>query len=268
MNPNQGLTDTRMPVVFVGHGSPMNLIEENEWTRGFQALARQIPKPQAILAISAHWYVNGSFLTSNLQPRTIHDFGGFPEALYRLDYPAPGAPDVAEKVRKLLSDWPVELTEKWGLDHGTWSVLYWMYPDADIPVLQLSMDRKLNVRQHYEMGRSLADLRNENILILTSGNIVHNLADAFRQMQLQTPQTPDWAGRFDERVKQALLEHDIEALLSLYPDTVDSRLAHPSPDHWLPLIYALGASDENDSVTFPTEGFDLGSLSMRNVVFG
>ena len=268
MENNHALSRNRMPVIFAGHGSPMNLAQENQWSRGFAQLRNHLPRPAAILAISAHWYVNGSYLTSHRHPPTIHDFGGFPDKLYRIEYPAPGDPKLAEQVRDLLGGWPVQLTEDWGLDHGIWSVLYWMYPEADIPVVQLSIDRKLDLRQHYAIGRSLAGLREKNILILASGNIVHNLPDAFRQMRFGTTATPEWASRFDEAVKKTLLAHDIETLLSMYPDSVDAQLAHPTPDHWLPLIYAAGAADENDRVSFPTAGFDLGSLSMRNVIFG
>ncbi len=256
-----------MPVVFVGHGSPMNIIEDNQWSRGFAKLRELVPQPTAILAISAHWYVKGSYLTVNRQPPTIHDFGGFPSELYEIEYSAPGDPDLAEQVRELLAKEQVRLNDDWGLDHGTWSVLHWMYPEADIPVVQLSIDRQLDVRQHFEMSRTLATLRDNNILIMASGNIVHNLHDAFRQMQSGTTVTPDWALRFDDAVKQALLAHDDETLLSLL-DTADGQLAHPTPDHWLPLIYAAGAANKNDPVNFPTEGFDLGSISMRNIIFG
>ena len=265
---NCSLSHDRMPVVFAGHGSPMNLIQDNQWSRGFARLGDYVPRPAAILAISAHWYVSGSYLTSNRHPPTIHDFGGFPDTLYHIEYPAPGDPKLAEQVRDLLGEWQVQLTEDWGLDHGIWSVLYWMYPEANIPVVQLSIDRKLDVRQHYAIGRSLKGLRDQNLLIMASGNIVHNLPDAFRQMRSGTTTTPEWASRFDETVKQALLAHDIETLLSLYPGTDDAQLAHPTPDHWLPLIYAAGASTEDDPIIFPNEGFDLGSLSMRNVIFG
>ena len=265
---NHALSHDRMPVIFVGHGSPMNLAQDNQWSRGFIQLRDHVRRPAAILAISAHWYVSGSYLTSNQHPPTIHDFGGFPQVLYEIEYPAPGHPELAESVRELLGKERVQLSEDWGLDHGIWSVLYWMYPEADIPVVQLSIDRKLDVLQHYAIGRSLAGLRDQNILIMASGNIVHNLPYAFRQMRLGTATTPEWAGHFDEAVKQALVAHDIEALLSLYPDSADGKLAHPTPDHWLPLIYAAGASTEDDPVIFPNEGFDLGSLSMRNVIFG
>ena len=261
-------TRDRMPLVYVGHGSPMNAIEDNQWSRGYSKLRELVPRPAAILAISAHWYVKGSYLTANTQPPTIHDFGGFPQALYEIEYPAPGQPELAESVRELLGKDRVTLTDDWGLDHGIWTVLRWMYPEADVPVVQLSIDRQLDVRQHFEIGRSLAKLRDNSILIMTSGNVVHNLHDAFRQMQSGTAITPEWASRFDETVKQTLLAHDFEALLSLYPDTADACQAHPSPDHWLSLIYTAGAAEESDRVRFPTEGFDLGSLSMRNIIFG
>lgn len=258
----------RMPVLYVGHGSPMNAIEDNQWSRGYAGLRERVPKPAAILAISAHWYVKGSYLTANAMPPTIHDFGGFPQALYDIEYPAPGNPPFAAQVRAMLGGDRVKLTEDWGLDHGVWTVLRWMYPDADIPVVQLSIDRGLDLGEHFEMGRSLAGLRDDNVLILASGNIVHNLRDAFGQMQAGTTTTPEWASRFDEAVKRALLAHDMETLLSLYPNSADAQLAHPTPEHWLPLIYAAGAADENDPVSFPVEGYDLGSLSMRHVIFG
>ena len=261
-------TGNRMPVVFVGHGSPMNAIEDNQWSRGFKLLGNVLPRPNAILAISAHWYVDGTYVMANSQPPTIHDFGGFPDALYEIEYPARGNKELVEWVSELLGKSRVQPSETWGLDHGTWSVLRWIYPDADVPVVQLSIDRRLDARQHYELGRTLAALRDRNVLILASGNVVHNLRDAFRQMRTGTSVTPDWASRFDETVKQVLLKDDVDSLLSLWPDSEDGRLAHPTPDHWLPLIYAAAAADEGGAVNFPTEGFDLGSLSMRNVVFG
>ena len=268
MYEQRDLPRDRMPVLYVGHGSPMNAIKDNQWSRDYTKLRELVPRPVAILAISAHWYVKCSYVTANTKPPTIHDFGGFPQALYDIEYPAPGYPELAESVCEILGKDRVKLTNDWGLDHGIWTVLHWMYPDADIPVVQFSIDRQLDVRQHFEIGRSLAELRDKNILIMASGNIVHNLHDAFRQMQSGTDITPDWASRFDEAVKNALIVNDVETLLSLYPDTLDAQLAHPTPDHWLPLIYAAGAANENDRVSFPTEGFDLGSLSMRNVIFG
>lgn len=258
----------RMPIVFSGHGSPMNAIGDNRWNRGFTRLRDMVPRPAAILAISAHWYVKGSYVTANRLPATIHDFGGFPQALYEIDYPAPGSLEVAESVRQLLGKARVQLSENWGLDHGVWSILRWMYPQANIPVVQLSIDSDLDVSEHFQIGQSLAELRDQKILIVASGNVTHNLQDAFQQMRSGTATTPDWASRFDEAVKQAMLQNDMDRLLSLWPDTADGQQAHPTPEHWLPLIYAAGAASEGDCVQFPIEGFDLGSLSMRSIIFG
>lgn len=258
----------RMPVLFVGHGSPMNAVEDNPWSRGFSDLGRMIPRPKAILSVSAHWYVDGTWLTADAAPRTIHDFGGFPPGLYEIDYAAPGKIDLAERVRDLLVDREAGLSSGWGLDHGTWSVLRWMFPDADIPVVQLSIDRRLGMQQHYDLARSLRDLRHQGVLVMGSGNIVHNLGDAFRRMRSGSTETPAWAQGFDQRVEQAALQGDVATLVTLAERDGDFRLAHPTPDHWLPFIYALGLTDRDDRVRFPTEGFDLGSLSMRNVLWG
>jgi len=256
----------RMPVIFAGHGSPMNAIEDNRWSRDFASLSGYVPKPAAILAVSAHWYVDGTLLMANARPPTIHDFGGFPRALYEVDYPAPGQVDLARRVRKLLGEERATLDSGWGLDHGTWSVLRWMYPDADVPVIQLSIDRRLPARTHLELARSLADLREEGVLILASGNAVHNLRDAFARRRAGDDETPGWARRYDEAVVEILAQRDAEALLAL-SESDDGRLAHPTVDHWLPLVYAFGASDGRDAVRFPGEGFDWGSISMRNVCF-
>lgn len=265
--PGSGHDRQTMPVVFAGHGSPMNAIDDNRWSRGFATLAEQVPRPRAILAISAHWYVDGTYVLANARPRTIHDFGGFPRPLFEIQYPASGHADLARQVRNILGDERAALSTDWGLDHGTWSVLRWMYPAADIPVIQLSIDRRQSPQTHYAIGRALAPLRDEGILILASGNAVHNLRDAAGRMRSGTSQTPDWARRFDDVVGQSLVQHDAAALLSLWPDSADGRLAHPIPDHWFPLLYAAGASSDRDAVNFPTEGFDWGSISMRNVVF-
>jgi len=256
-----------MPVLFVGHGSPMNVIEDNRWSRGFRSLSNLVPAPRAVLAISAHWYVDGSYLTAAEMPRTIHDFSGFPPALYELEYPASGDPGLVEAVRDRLGEERVGLSVDWGLDHGTWSVLHWMIPDASVPVVQLSIDRRLAPREHVEIGRAIADLREEGVLILASGNIVHNLHDAVGRMRSGVATTPDWAARFDTLAAEALVARDTATLLGLWPDTEDGRRAHPTPDHWLPLLYAYGASSDADRVSFPAEGFDLGSLSMRSVLF-
>jgi len=258
----------RMPVIFAGHGSPLNALEDNRWSRGFAALRDGVPQPRAILAISAHWYVDGTLLTANAHPPTIHDFSGFPRPLYDIDYPAPGKVELAEHVRRLLDAGTSALSSDWGLDHGTWSVLRWMYPAADVPVVQLSIDRRLDVRRHLELAQSLSELREQRVLILASGNAVHNLHDAFSRKRAGAETTPDWALRFDGAVQDMLKERDTEALLSAWPETDDGRQAHPTPDHWLPMIYAYGATDSRDRVDFPAEGFDWGSISMRNAVFG
>lgn len=257
----------RMPVIFAGHGSPMNAIEDNRWSAGFTELGTLVPQPKAVLAISAHWFVDGTWITGNASPKTIHDFGGFPPALYEVDYPAPGQVDLARRVRQLLGEQRAELNSDWGLDHGTWSVLRWMYPQATVPVIQLSIDRRLDARRHFDLARSLAALRDEGVLIVASGNIVHNLGDAFSRMRSGTTDTPDWAGNFDATVATLLEQRDTAALLALWADSADGRRAHPSPDHWLPLIYAYGASDGDDRLRFSNAGFDLGSISMRNAIF-
>lgn len=258
----------RMPVLFIGHGTPMNAIEDNRWSRGFAALAKDIPRPKAIIAISAHWYVNWTMLTSNPAPRTIHDFNGFPQSLYEINYPAPGNVDLAKRVRTLIGEERSLLSDDWGIDHGTWSVLKWMFPYADIPVIQLSINQNLSPSAHYELGRSLEELRHEGVLIFASGNIVHNLRDAFTRLRTADYGTPDWARQFDEDVAEALRQHDAPSLVELWPNTENGRRAHPTPDHWLPLLYAVGASNDQDTIAFPLEGFDLGSLSMRAVRFG
>ncbi|HMR74553.1 MAG TPA: 4,5-DOPA dioxygenase extradiol [Polyangiaceae bacterium] len=256
----------RMPVMFAGHGSPMNVIEDNRWSRGFTELGRLVRKPKAILAVSAHWFVRGIYLTANPRPRTIHDFHGFPKALFEIEYPAAGKPELAQRVASLLGSGAAP-SHDWGFDHGTWGVLRAMFPAADVPVIQLSIDQRLSPQQHFDLGRSLAPLRDEGVLILGSGNIVHNLRDAIGRMQSGSQETPDWALRFDTATKKALEQHDAQALLKLWPSG-DGQLAHPSPDHFFPLLYALGASSDGDRVRFPAEGFDLGSVSMRNVIWG
>lgn len=258
---------TRMPVIFVGHGSPMNAIEDTAWSRGFAQLGQSIEQPRAILAISAHWYINGTYITADTHPKTIHDFGGFPQALFEVQYPAPGKVSLAQKVRQLIGQERAGLSTSWGLDHGTWSVLKWMYPEANIPVIQLSMDRRLSPQQHYDIGRSLLELREEGVLIMGSGNIVHNLRDAVGRMQSRDLRTPDWAKNFDEDTFKRLTQRDTSNILTQWRDSDDGRRAHPTPEHWLPMIYAYAATDEKDQVSSPVEGFDWGSLSMRNVTF-
>ncbi len=256
----------RLPVLFVGHGSPMNAIETNRWSEGFTALAASLPRPRAILAISAHWMLDGHWLTGDAAPKTLHDFGGFPRALYEVQYPAPGAPDLARRIAAMLER-PDALSTDWGLDHGTWSVLRWMFPDADIPVIQLSLDRRGSPQSHLELGRQLADLREQGVLIVGSGNIVHNLRDAIGRMRSGTTETPDWASRFDADVQKSLQQRDVQRLTALAA-TDDGRLAHPTVEHWLPLLVAAGAAREATGVRFANDAFDWGSIGMRSAVFG
>jgi len=257
-------TSPRQPVLFLGHGSPMNALETNRWSDGWRTLAGQLPRPRAILCISAHWYVGGTWVTGQAAPPTIHDFGGFPQALFEVHYPAKGDDTLARRISSLLADWQGAPRNDWGLDHGCWSVLVHLRPAADVPVLQLSIDRRLPPERHLAIGRALRPLRDEGVLILGSGNITHNLRHAFSSDGVTTP---DWAERFDRDAAQALGQHDA-AWLSQALSRDDGRLAHPTPDHYLPLLYAAGAADEGDAVQFLNTGFDYGSLSMRSVRFG
>lgn len=258
---------SRMPVLFVGHGSPMNAIEDNAWARAFRDLGALLPAPRAVLSVSAHWFVTGTYLTNNARPETIHDFGGFPRALHELQYPAPGAPELAERIARLLPERSATTRADWGLDHGTWSVLVHLLPRADTPVLQLSIDARLRPEDHVEIGKALAPLREEGVLILGSGNVVHNLRDAFTNMRQGRADTPSWASQFDSAVERALGERDAAYLAGALKDDA-GRMAHPTPEHYLPLLYAFGASLPGDALAFPITGFDAGSLSMRSVRFG
>lgn len=261
----------RLPVLFVGHGSPLNAIEDNRWSRAQRALGASLlqdaGKPRAVLAISAHWFTRGTWLTGELRPRTVHDFGGFPDALYRVEYPAPGDPALALQVARMLGRDERALRTDWGLDHGTWSVLTHLLPEADVPVVQLSVDGELPGPVHLALGDKLAPLREQRVLILCSGNVTHNLADAFLRMRSGDATRADWAVRFDDEAARAIGRRD-GAFLARAHDSELGRLAHPTPDHWLPLLYAFGASSDDDAVSFPVEGFDLGALSMRAVRWG
>ncbi len=253
---------SRMPVLFLGHGSPMNAIEDNAWSRAFKQLGQQLPQPRAVVCVSAHWYGEGTRVTGNQQPPTLHDFGGFPDELRQVQYPAPGDVALARRVVQLLPT--ARLSTDWGLDHGTWSVLRHLRPGADCPVLQLSIDARLPGPRHHELGRSLAPLRDEGVLIVGSGNIVHNLRDALGRMRRGDHETPAWAAGFDADAERALLQHDAAYLARAHADA-RGREAHPTPEHYLPLLYAAGAASPTDRVSFPISGFDAGSLSMRAV---
>lgn len=255
-----------IPAIFVGHGNPMNIIRRSRWTESWIALGGTLPQPRAILAVSAHWYVPATMVTAMPHPRTIHDFSGFPQELYQIRYPAPGEPVLAEKVRDVLAPIPVELDQRWGLDHGTWSLLYHMFPEADIPVVQLSIDRTQPPIFHYEIGKLLAPLRDEGILLLGSGNLVHNL----QTYQWDRPDAAafDWASRFEDKVRDLLLARKDTHLIDYPSMGSETNLAVPTPDHYLPLLYVLGSRRQGENVSFPVEGFDGGSMSMLAIQIG
>lgn len=252
----------RMPVLFVGHGSPMNAIEENAYTRKLGEMAKSLPTPKAVCVVSAHWVTTGSHVLTAERPRTIHDFYGFPKPLYDVQYPAPGAPVEAKRLafeHHLLAD------HDWGFDHGTWSVLRHLYPGADIPVFQLSLDHGRTFTEHVALGRELLHLRDRGVLILGSGNLVHNL----HQINWQMPDSAySWAEEFDAKVKHAIEERDLQTLAA--PDHWGETLlanAHPTLEHYAPLLYCLGCTDAQDHVTFPYEGIMFGTISMRMACF-
>jgi 4,5-DOPA dioxygenase extradiol len=258
----EGMAET-LPAIFLGHGNPMNALMDNPYTRGWRRIGERTPKPKAILSISAHWYVPGTALTIGTAPRTIHDFGGFPPELYQVQYPAPGDPDLARRVQAMLAPLPVELDRSWGLDHGTWSVLCHAYPDADIPVVQLSIDETQAPAFHYEVGRKLAPLRDEGVFIVGSGNLVHNLHAYAWGRRMVEPY--DWATRFERQARDLMLAGEHQPLIA-YPSLgPDAMLSIPTPDHYLPLLYVLATRQQGGEIAFPIEGIDGGSISMLAV---
>lgn len=256
---------TRMPALFIGHGTPMNALENNEFTRSWGKLGECIGKPKAILVVSAHWQTRGVAVTAMARPRTIHDFGAFPQALFDVRYPAPGDSALAERIARLLAPTPVRLDEQWGLDHGTWSVLVHMYPRADVPVLQLSMDLNQPPSIHYEMGERLRQLRDEGVLIVGTGNVVHNLGMlSFAHVDSGF----EWAERFQQRCLDIVASSNDRDLIKFATLGADANRAIPSADHFLPVLYVLGARDhKDDAVEFITPRCVLGSLSMMSIAF-
>jgi 4,5-DOPA dioxygenase extradiol len=254
------------PAIFFGHGNPMNAVLNNNYTNAWRGIGAQMPRPRAIVSISAHWFVPETGVTISTAPPTIHDFGGFPKELYQVEYPAPGDPDLARRVQKMLAPLPVTLDNSWGLDHGTWSVLRHVYPAADIPIVQLSIDESRPPSFHFEIGRKLAPLRGEGILIVGSGNLVHNLhAYAWGR---HMPDPYDWAVRFETEAKGLLLAGDYKPLVDYETMGREALLSIPTPDHYLPLLYVIGTRQHDDVVTFPVEGVDGGSISMLTVRVG
>jgi 4,5-DOPA dioxygenase extradiol len=253
-----------LPALFIGHGSPMLAIEPGPYTAAWAQLARELPRPRAILVISAHWYTQGLGVTAMGAPRTIHDFYGFPPALYALQYPAPGDPPLAARLATLLAPQPLVLDQEWGLDHGTWAVLRYMYPAADIPVLQLSLDATREPQAHFALAQQLAPLRAEGILVLGSGNVVHNLRLMSRS---QGAAAPAWASEFNAAVRSALVNNARQALID-YPALPGAQLAVPTPEHYLPLLYALALQAHAEPISIPIDGLEYGAISMMCIKVG
>lgn len=257
----------RMPVLFIGHGSPMNAIETNEFTQTWLKLAKEIPTPKAVLCISAHWLTKGTHVTAMEHPKTIHDFGGFPQALFDVEYPAPGDPLLAAETKKILASTNVGLDHDWGLDHGTWSVVKQMYPDAKIPVLQLSIDYYKPAQYHYDLAKQLISLREKGVLIIGSGNMVHNLG-MVDFTRINDNYGFDWAIEMNTIFKSKIMSHDHAALINWQNLGKGAALAIPSPDHYYPLIYTLALQDKKDTVSFFNDKAVAGSLTMTGVRIG
>ena len=257
----------RMPVLFLGHGSPMNAIEENEFVRGFRQVAATVPKPQAVLVVSAHWETRGTFVTAMEKPRTIHDFGGFPQALFDVQYPAPGSPELAAEVKNTITSTAVGLDHSWGLDHGAWSVVKHLYPQADVPVIQMSIDRSLSPEKHYALAKELAALRDKGVLIVGSGNMVHNLGMVAWD-KLSESFAFDWAQEASERMKQAILTGDHKPLIDFRSQGRAFDLAINSSEHFLPLLYMLAFQNKDERATLLNDKPVAGSLTMTSVRIG
>jgi len=257
------MTNNRLPVIFFGHGSPMNAIESNDYSGSWKEIGESLEKPKAVLCISAHWVSHGLAVTGMEKPRTIHDFLGFPQELFEFQYPAPGSPELANLVVEKLRPHQVTLDNRWGLDHGAWVVLRWLFPEADVPVVQLSVDHDLTFEEHYHLGRTLRDLRDENILVIGSGNLVHNLSMAAWDVKAY-----DWATRFDEKMKNWILAEKHEPIIHYEKQGPDAAFAVSSKEHYIPLLYVLGASYPGEKIQFFDEDIMAGSISMRGVRIG
>jgi 4,5-DOPA dioxygenase extradiol len=256
-----------MPVLFLGHGSPMNAIEENEFVSAFKKLGKELVRPNAILCISAHWETKGTFVTAMQYPPTIHDFGGFPQALFEVQYPAPGSPDLALQTKNIVTKTEVGLDDKWGLDHGAWSVIKHLYPNAEIPVIQMSIDYSQPAKYHYELAREISSLRKKGVLIIGSGNIVHNLR-MIAWNKLNEQYAYDWATEANEKMKTYILSGDHQKLIDFKLQGKAFDLAIPTPEHFLPLLYSLALKEENEKITIFNDKPVAGSLSMTSVKIG
>jgi 4,5-DOPA dioxygenase extradiol len=255
----------KMPVLFLGHGSPMNAIEENEFVTGFRNIGKEIPKPKAVICVSAHWETRGTFVTAMSKPPTIHDFGGFPKALFDVQYPAPGSPELAAQTKELVKKTSIGLDDKWGLDHGAWSVIKHLYPDADIPVIQLSLDYYQAPQYHYDLAKELSSLRDKGILIIGSGNMIHNLGMVAWD-KLNAPEYGyDWALEARAKMKEFIMNDDHKALINYKSLGKPFELSIPTPEHYLPLLYALALKEKNECVNLYNDKAIGGSLTMTSV---
>jgi 4,5-DOPA dioxygenase extradiol len=255
----------KMPVLFLGHGSPMNAIEENEFVAGFRNIGKTIAKPKAILIVSAHWETRGTFVTAMAKPETIHDFGGFPKALFDFQYPALGSPELAKETKEIITKTEIGLDEKWGLDHGAWSVITHLYPNADVPVVQMSIDYTQNAQYHYDLAKQLATLRNKGVLIIGSGNMVHNLGMVAWDKLNTDSFGYDWAIEASDKMKKFILSDDHQSLINFKSQGSAFNLSIPSPEHYLPLIYTLALKENNEKITLFNDKPVAGSLTMTSV---
>lgn len=257
-----------MPLLFLGHGSPMNAIEENEFVTGFREVGKTLPKPKAILCISAHWETRGTYVTAMDNPMTIHDFGGFPQPLFEVQYPAPGSPALALETQKMVTKTTVGLDQKWGLDHGCWSVVKHLYPEADVPVIQMSLDYYQTPQFHYDLAKELASLRNKGILIVGSGNLVHNLHKVAWEKLNEIGYGFDWALEANDKMKKYMLNGDHQKLINFKSEGKAFDLAIPTPEHYLPLLYILGLKEDQEELTIFNDKAVAGSLTMTSVKIG
>jgi 4,5-DOPA dioxygenase extradiol len=258
----------KMPVLFLGHGSPMNAIEENEFVTGFRTVGKALPKPNAILCISAHWETKGTYVTAMPMPRTIHDFGGFPKALFDVQYPAPGSPELANETKQLITKTPVGLDDQWGLDHGAWSVIKHLYPDANVPVIQMSLDYRQSPQWHYELAKELAALRRKGVLIVGSGNMVHNLGMVAWDKLNEVDFAFDWAKEASDKMKSSIISGNHEPLINFSAQGKAFNLAIPTPEHYLPLLYTLALQEKGEEATLFNDRAVAGALTMTSVRVG
>jgi 4,5-DOPA dioxygenase extradiol len=263
-----GENTPRMPVLFVGHGSPMNAIEENEFVQGWRNLGKTLPRPKAILVVSAHWETRGTFVTAVSKPVTIHDFGGFPKALFDVQYPAPGSPELAHEAKRIVTKTVVGLDEKWGLDHGAWSVIRRIYPEADIPVVEFSLDYTQGPQYHYELAKELSALRTKGVLIVGSGNLVHNLRMVAWDKVNESEYGYDWAITANNKFKQLIQDGNHKDLINYSSLGREVQLAIPTPDHFLPLLYTMALKEKSEPVSFFNDKPVMGSLTMTSVRIG